>query len=88
LTKTDNDPIVGKCATTDDKGRYTLFPLVGTKVYPNVTMEGHTIHPLGSDGDERRIDFIKYLRGIPVSLAQASNGALSNHDFVDITQAE
>ena len=80
--------MVGKCATTDDKGRYTLFPLVGTKVYPNVTMEGHTIQPLGSDGAERRIDYTKYWRGIAVSLAKASNGALSNHDFVDISQAE
>ena len=80
--------MVGKCATTDDKGRYTLFPLVGTKVYPNVTMEGHTIQPLSSDGEEKRIEVLKYLRGIPVSLAQASNGALSNHDFVDTSQAE
>ncbi|EJK67225.1 hypothetical protein THAOC_11773, partial [Thalassiosira oceanica] len=88
LTRTDNDPMVGKCATTDDKGRYTLFPLVGTKVYPNVTLEGHAIHPLSSDGGEKRIEFLKYLRGIPVSLAGASNGALSNHDFVDTTQAD
>ena len=88
LTRTDNDPMVGKCATTDDKGQYTLFPLVGTKVYPNVTMEGHTIQPLSSDGAERRIDGTKYWRGIAVSLSKAGNGALSNHDFVDISQAE
>lgn len=88
LTRTDNDPQVGKCATTDDKGRYTLFPLVGTKVYPNVTLEGHSIQPLSSGGDERRIEVLKYFRGIPVSLAGASDGKLSNHDFVDTSQAE
>ena len=69
----------------DENGDYTLYPLVGTTVYPDVSMEGHDFQPW-SIGAGREV--AKYFRGLKISQKGAGSGSFRNHNFVDTTLAD